>query len=128
MSLLTWFSGQGDTWDTSKPQILIARENQKGGISEDRVGKISHEYMCPMYPPKLVPIDEPWSEGRRYRSAGAAEIGSRLDLYVQDDTGPFIRLAGVLLLFELTSASQKQGTGDGGAPGGDAMQPRPSPC
>jgi hypothetical protein len=45
----------------------------------------------------LVPLAMPWREGARYREAGAAEIVSRLDLYVEDPAGPWIRRHGVLL-------------------------------
>ncbi len=46
--------------------------------------------------PPLVPINVPFAEGARYREAGATEAATRLDLYIADDSGPWIRRAGVL--------------------------------
>jgi hypothetical protein len=47
--------------------------------------------------PPLVPLESPWIEGAHYRMAGATEWPSRLDLYVQDPSGPWIRRHGVLI-------------------------------
>lgn len=47
----------------------------------------------------LVPLDVAFADGQRYRMAGATEARSRLDLYVADPAGPWIRLHGVLISF-----------------------------
>jgi hypothetical protein len=47
--------------------------------------------------PPLVPLESPWIEGAHYRIAGATEWPNRLDLYVQDPSGPWIRRHGVLI-------------------------------
>ena len=47
--------------------------------------------------PTLVPMDAPWTDGRRYREAGACERPGKLDLYVEDPAGPWIRRHGVLI-------------------------------
>lgn len=46
---------------------------------------------------RLVPLDAPFAEDRRYREAGAAEVQTRLDLYREDPAGPWIRRHGVLI-------------------------------
>lgn len=46
--------------------------------------------------PKLIPLEAPWRDGCRYREAGAIEIKSRLDCYIEDSTGPWVRVHGVL--------------------------------
>jgi len=51
---------------------------------------------APQNQPALVPLESPWIDGARYRMAGATEWPNRLDLYVQDPAGPWIRLHGVL--------------------------------
>jgi hypothetical protein len=45
----------------------------------------------------LVPLDEPFVEGQRYRLAGAVEWPSRLDLYHVDPGGPWLRRHDVLI-------------------------------
>jgi hypothetical protein len=45
----------------------------------------------------LVPLETPWIDGKRYRLAGATEARTRLDLYVADPAGPWIRRHGVLI-------------------------------
>lgn len=47
-------------------------------------------------PGALVPLDTPFIEGKRYREAGATDL-NRLDLYVADESGPWIRKHGVLI-------------------------------
>jgi hypothetical protein len=47
--------------------------------------------------PALVPLREAWIDGQRYREAGATEWPSRLDLFVADEAGPWIRRHGVLI-------------------------------
>jgi hypothetical protein len=46
---------------------------------------------------KLVPIHAPFIDGRHYRKATATEWPSRLDLFVEDEAGPWIRRHGVLI-------------------------------
>ena len=48
----------------------------------------------------LVPLDLPFVDGQRYREAGATELSSRLDLYLADPAGPWVRRFGVLLAFQ----------------------------
>jgi hypothetical protein len=45
----------------------------------------------------LVPLESPWLDGQRYRPAGATELATRLDLFLADPAGPWIRRYGVLL-------------------------------
>jgi hypothetical protein len=45
----------------------------------------------------LIPMHAPFIEGRRYRTAGATELRSRLDLYVESKTGPLRRHHGALM-------------------------------
>ena len=45
----------------------------------------------------LVPLQAPWRDGQRYAEAGASDIASRLDLFVADDSGPWVRRYGVLI-------------------------------
>jgi hypothetical protein len=52
---------------------------------------------APYAPPALVPLDVPFKEGQRYRPAGATELRTRLDLYVADPAGPWVRTYGVLM-------------------------------
>ncbi len=42
-------------------------------------------------------MDAPFVEARRYRMAGATELRTRLDLYVADPAGPWVRAYGVLM-------------------------------
>lgn len=44
----------------------------------------------------LVPRDAPWQDGARYRLAGEIDA-DRLDLFVADPTGEWIRRHGVLI-------------------------------
>jgi hypothetical protein len=45
----------------------------------------------------LVPIEQPFIEGQRYRLAGATEVGTRLDLYHADPNGPWMRRHGIIM-------------------------------
>ena len=45
----------------------------------------------------LVPRDAPWQDGARYRLAGEIDA-DRLDLFVADPTGEWLRHDGVLIL------------------------------
>lgn len=45
----------------------------------------------------FVPLDQPFAEGQRYGLAGATEWPSRLDLFIADPAGPWLRRHGVLL-------------------------------
>lgn len=110
MSLLTWFSEQPDTWDISTPHFdagkNIQREEAKEGEKHFLQNQTS-KFIYPMYPPsRLVPLDQPWKDGSRYRPAGAAEIASRLDCFLEDPEGPYVRLYGTLLRFDLTRAGR----------------------
>src|SRR5690606_21502082 len=46
----------------------------------------------------MVPLEEPFIEGQRFRQIDVMEVGNRLDLYRLDDHGPCMRLHGVLIL------------------------------
>jgi hypothetical protein len=48
-------------------------------------------------PAPLVPLDQHFVDGQRYREAGATEFATRLDLFVADPAGPWIRRHGILL-------------------------------
>lgn len=56
--------------------------------------------------PILVPLDEPFVEGRRYRQARATEWRARLDLFVADPAGPWLRRHGVLLAVKIDAAAE----------------------
>lgn len=45
----------------------------------------------------LVPLDQPFVEGQRYRLADVVEWPSRFDLYHVDTGGPWLRRHGVLM-------------------------------
>jgi hypothetical protein len=45
----------------------------------------------------LVPLESPWQEGSRYRSAYSDQRANGLELYFEDPRGPWLRLHGVLL-------------------------------
>lgn len=47
----------------------------------------------------LVPLDSPFREGQRYRWVAVALV-DRLDVYVADEVGPWIRRHGVLIAVE----------------------------
>ena len=49
------------------------------------------------FPSPLVPLDLPFNEGTRYREAGATEVSTRCDLFLPDESGPWVRRYGVLL-------------------------------
>lgn len=51
----------------------------------------------PSLRPRLVPLETPWQDGARYREVGAWEIATRLDCYVADPAGPWVRRRGNLL-------------------------------
>ena len=46
--------------------------------------------------PPLVPMEAPWRDGHRYRATALFEVANRLDCYVADPNGPWIRRGGVL--------------------------------
>ena len=54
-------------------------------------------------PSALVPLDQPFVEGERYREAEATEWPRRLDLYRADSTGPWVRRHSVLLPSDATT-------------------------
>lgn len=58
----------------------------------------------------LVPLEAPWVDGQRYREAGMVEVSSRLDLYLADPAGPWIRRYGVLLAVSATVGSRLKST------------------
>ena len=45
----------------------------------------------------LVPRDEAWREGERYSLAGEVDA-NRLDLFIADKNGPWLRRHGVLMM------------------------------
>ena len=49
------------------------------------------------YHPTLTPLESPFIDGHRYRLAQATELRTRLDLYVEDEGGPWLRKHGVLI-------------------------------
>ena len=61
------------------------------------IGKESGLCLSRLSAPALVPLQAPFVEGRRYREAGATEASNRLDLYVADPAGTWLRRHGVLL-------------------------------
>ena len=57
----------------------------------------------PAAPSNLVPLDVPFVDGQRYRLAPATEVSNRLELFVADPSGPWIRRHGVLLKSDATT-------------------------
>ena len=51
----------------------------------------------------LVPLDVPFVDGQRYRLAPAIEVSNRLELFVADPSGPWIRRHGVLITSDDTT-------------------------
>lgn len=72
---------------------LTDKDNQVVVVKLDR----SSGDECSASSAPLTPLDSPWTEGARYRIATATEWPSRLDLYVEDESGPWIRLGGGLV-------------------------------
>jgi hypothetical protein len=61
------------------------------GLERPSEASVNHAF------PLLVPLVAPWTDGARYRQAQATEWPSRLDLYLEDSSGPWIRRHGVLV-------------------------------
>ncbi len=55
--------------------------------------------------PVLVPRDAPFVDGQRYRLAEGTEFRTRLDLYVADPDGPWIRRHSVLMAAPTTTSA-----------------------
>lgn len=66
-----------------QPSPPICKDRGEGNEGEGRM--------------RLVPIHAPFIDGRHYRKATATEWPSRLDLFVEDEAGPWIRRHGVLI-------------------------------
>jgi hypothetical protein len=80
-----------------KVKKLTSTLEVKGkGVSVSNAEKSGFEPSAPSAP-VLVPLDTPFVEGCRYRWARAVEVGTHLDLYVQDANGPWRRTMGVLV-------------------------------
>lgn len=72
------------------PENVCVSPGKKSGL---RVSALS----APPAGGVLVPLDRPFAEGQRYREAGATEVATRLDCYLEDPAGPWVRHHGVLL-------------------------------
>jgi len=58
--------------------------------------------------PLLIPLEPPFVDGQRYREAQSTERATRLDLFVDDASGPWIRRHGVLLAVSETVLRRSQ--------------------
>lgn len=79
---------QPDLWNGKLPP-------KRGQTLPAKAGLALSALSAPIAP--LVPLDQPFVDGQRYREAGALELATRLDLFVADPVGPWIRRYGVLL-------------------------------
>ena len=50
---------------------------------------------------QLVPLETPFIDDLRYKLAGATELATRLDLFLVDPMGPWVRRHGVLIAVSL---------------------------
>ena len=92
--------GRADSADKAIPTLklvgnLFIEEERK---ERDHISKESGLGLSALSAPALVPLDTPFVEGQRYQLAGATELRTRLDCYLADPAGPWIRLHGVLMV------------------------------
>jgi hypothetical protein len=81
--------------NVEKIDSILGREEK--GVSGNNIGEKSAIKPSAPSAPILVPLDVPFVGACRYRLAGATEVRTRLDLYVADINGSWIRLHGVLI-------------------------------
>lgn len=100
--------GRAESADNANPTLNVREKAIRGerekeclpiGI-ESGLGLSALSALSAPSPPasNLVPLNVPFVEGERYRPAGATETRTRLDLYLADPTGPWIRIHGVLMV------------------------------
>lgn len=101
MTMKEWLQPRGDKMDMINPDFLASKKNDvKGKEGEkntlgERSKTSGSSYRS--HHPRLTPLDTPWVNGQRYREAGAVEIKSRLDCYVEDPAGPWFRMRDILI-------------------------------
>ena len=98
-----------DWRETNEPDPRFAPIPPKVGIVEAKPAAISSAApTAPTAPantanadtearPLLIPLEPPFVDGQRYREAQSTERATRLDLFVEDSNGPWIRRHGSLL-------------------------------
>ena len=84
--------------NVEKIHSILGREEK--GVSGINIGEKSGIEPSAPSAPTLVPLNAPFVDGGRYRLAGATEARTRLDLYLADPNGPWIRRHGVLIACE----------------------------
>ena len=97
--------------NVEKIHSILGREEK--GVSGINIGEKSGIEPSAPSAPTLVPLNAPFVDGGRYRLAGATEAKTRLDLYLADPNGPWVRLHGILMAYE--SKSQSRGSAVGGS-------------
>ena len=85
------------------PPIIPRNEKHPSATSVDQPEKVINSQGTQKHPSAtsvtaLVPRDEPFQDGQRYRLAGESDA-NRLDLFIADKDGPWLRLHGTLVLF-----------------------------
>jgi hypothetical protein len=85
-----------DTADTSNSGIKGLGEIADSIPSALRQQKLQNDVSAPSAP-ALVPAEVAFTEGRRYRAAGVTVARNRLELYVEDPKGDWMRRHGVLI-------------------------------
>ncbi len=101
MTMKEWLQPRGDRMDMINPDFLASKKNDAKGMDGEKSAQVkrtrtsgsSHQ----SHHPRLTPLDTPWVDGQRYREAGAVEITTRLDCYVEDPAGPWFRIHGILI-------------------------------
>lgn len=83
-----------------KPYSEIWGKNKVIGGVRGGEGEIQSSAPSAHSAPALVPVEIAFTEGRRYRAAGVTEARTRLELYVEDPKGDWMRSHGVLIAVE----------------------------
>jgi hypothetical protein len=83
--------------ETPTPTLMRMGNVIVDQIYNDHIIVVRKVGICHSAPSALVPLDKPFVEGVRYREAGATDARNRLDLYLADESGPWLRKHGVLL-------------------------------
>ena len=89
---------QRDRWKTKLPPRVASSPPASHGRLQPQLSAAGPDKPPrPIPAPQLIPRDAPFVEGQRYRLSDETELDSRLDLYVADPSGPWIRYHGVLM-------------------------------
>jgi hypothetical protein len=95
---LSGIGGSADVWRAKIPPRVAPVPVQTASGAQPLAPSL------PAISCRLVPLDAPWVDGARYREAGATDARNRLDLYVADISGPWVRRHGVLMLYKALEA------------------------